>query len=168
MPFALIAAALFAMALHIIGTTIHHRLAWEPTVATVISSEPVQVLRTNGTSTTDLQVAVAYDAGGSRHEWSGRGSDIGVYAASVGDSIQMLFDPADPSHLDTAAMKGWKGGLLVLAVTGGFVAFYVWFFWLRRRGGNPPSRGIVPPPAPARTAAPPRPSQSQRASFGNR
>jgi hypothetical protein len=40
-------------------------------------------------------------------------------------------DPADPSNLDTAAMKGWRGALLLLAATGGFTAFYIWFFWLR-------------------------------------
>jgi hypothetical protein len=36
-------------------------------------------------------------------------------------------------------MKGWRGGLLLLGVTGGFFAFYVWFFWLRGRNAPPGS-----------------------------
>ena len=166
MPFVLIAAALFVMALHIVGRTVHHRLAWEPTVVTVISSEPVQTLRANGTRKADLEVALVYEAGGTRREWSGHGTDIGVYTASAGETIRMVFDPADPSRLDTAAMKGWRGAVLLFATTGSFVAFYVWFFWLRQRGGRkPPSQDTAPPTLnmPLRRGA-----ELRRTTFGNR
>jgi len=78
----------------------------------------------------------AIPAGLAPMTWSGKGKDIGLYAASVGDKVEFYYDPADPSNLDTAAMKGWRGGLLLDAATGGFAAFYIWFFWLRGRSAR--------------------------------
>lgn len=76
----------------------------------------------------------------------------------------LYYDPADPSSLDTAAMKGWRGGLLLFAVTGGFTAFYVWFFWLRGRNA-PPTSPMMPPPVRVGGAGQPQP---QRDTFGRR
>ncbi len=40
LPFVLIAVTLLAMALHIIGTSLHHHAAWNQTVAAVTSVSP--------------------------------------------------------------------------------------------------------------------------------
>ncbi|WP_217578863.1 DUF3592 domain-containing protein [Mesorhizobium sp. GbtcB19] len=133
MPFALIAVTLFAMASHIVVTTLHHQAAWQRTVATVTDVSPYSETRANGLVTDGINVAVSYIANETPMTWSGKDKDIGLYIAAKGDQVEFLYDPADPSNLDTAAMKGWRGGLLLLAVTGGFTVFYVWFFWLRGR-----------------------------------
>ncbi|TIP03413.1 MAG: DUF3592 domain-containing protein [Mesorhizobium sp.] len=133
MPFALIAAILFLMSLHIIGTTLHHQAAWQRTVATVTDVSPYSETRANGLTTDGINVVVSYVANDAPMTWSGKDKDIGLYKAARGDRIEFYYDPADPSSLDTAAMKGWRGGLLLLAVTGGFTLFYIWFFWLRGR-----------------------------------
>jgi hypothetical protein len=39
LPFVLMAAVFLAMITHISALTLHHRLAWEPTTATVLNSE---------------------------------------------------------------------------------------------------------------------------------
>ena len=136
MPFALIAAVLFAMGLHITGTILYHRAAWHQTVATVTDVSPYTETHKNGFTTDGLNVAVTYVIDDAPMTWSGKGKDIGLYAASVGDKVEFYYDPADPSNLDTAAMKGWRGGLLLDAATGGFAAFYIWFFWLRGRSAR--------------------------------
>ncbi|MER8883845.1 DUF3592 domain-containing protein [Mesorhizobium sp. M0074] len=161
MPFALIAVALFAMGLHVIGTTLHHKAAWHQTVATVTDVDPYTETQENGLTTDGIDVAVTYVVNDAPMTWSGKGKIIGLYSASMGDKVELYYDPADPSNLDTAAMKGWRGGLLLLVVTGGFIAFYVWFFWLR--GRNPPSPMT---PSPVRAAGASAKPQRQRATFG--
>ena len=166
MPFALIAVALFAMALHIAGTALHHQFAWHQTVATVTDVSPYSETQKNGLTTNGINVAVSYVANDAPMSWSGKGKDIGLYTASKGDAVELYYNPANPSTLDTAAMKGWRGGLLLLVATGGFTVFYIWFFWLRGRK--------VPPVSPMMSSAgraagagaePPR---QQRGTFGRR
>jgi hypothetical protein len=161
MPFPLIAVALFAMALHITGTALHHQFAWHQTVATVTDVSPYSETQKNGLTTKGINVAIAYVANDAPMSWSGKGKDIGLYTASKGDQVELYYDPADPSSLDTAAMKGWRGGLLLFAVTGGFTAFYVWFFWLRGRNAPPASRVRV-------AGANAKPLHQQRDTFGRR
>ncbi|QKD14702.1 DUF3592 domain-containing protein [Mesorhizobium sp. NZP2077] len=166
MPFVLLAVVLLAMALHVIGTSLHHQAAWHQTVATVTSVSPYSEKQENGLTTDGIDVAVTYVANDATMSWSGKGKIIGLYKASVGHKVEMYYNPADPSKLDTAAMKGWRGGLLLLAVTGGFIAFYIWFFWLCRRNApptlpmTPSSVGLASPSA--------KPSQPPRATFGRR
>ena len=131
MPFALITAALFAMGLHIVGTGLYHQAAWHQTVATVTDVDPYTETRKNGLTIDGINVAVSYVVDDAPMTWSGKGKIIGLYAASIGDKVELYYDPADPSNLDTAAMKGWLVALLIIVGTGGFTAFYVWFFWLR-------------------------------------
>lgn len=131
MPFALITAALFAMGLHIVGTGLYHQAAWHQTVATVTDVDPYTETRKNGLPIDGIKVAVTYVVDDAPMTWSGKGKIIGLYAASIGDKVELYYDPADPSNLDTAAMKGWLVALLIIVGTGGFTAFYVWFFWLR-------------------------------------
>ena len=161
MPFALIAVALFAMALHIAGTALHHQFAWHQTVATVTDVSPYSETQGNGLTAKGINVAVSYVANDAPMSWSGKGKDIGLYTASKGDAVELYYNPANPSTLDTAAMKGWRGGLLLLAATGGFTAFYVWFFWLRGRNAPPAM------PLPGRIAgANGTRSQQRRDTFG--
>jgi len=164
MPFALIALALFAMALHIAGTTLHHRSTWHQAVATVTDVSPYSETQANGLTTKGINVAITYVANDAPMSWSGKGKDIGLYAASKGDRVELYYNPADPSNLDTAAMKGWRGGLLLLAVTGGFTVFYVWFFWLRGRPAPPASPMMSSAGRVAGAGQPP----SQRGTFGRR
>jgi len=165
MPFALIAATLFLMASHIIGTTLHHQAAWQQTVATVTDVSPYNEMQANGLAIKGINVAVSYIANNLPMSWSGKGKDIGLYQASKGDQLAFYYDPADPSKLDTAAMKGWSGGLLLLAVTGGFTAFYIWFFWLR--GRNAPPASPMTPSAVRVAAVRAKPTQP-RQGFGRR
>lgn len=166
MPLALIAAILFLMASHITATSLHHQAAWQRTVATVTDVSPYSEMQANGLATEGINVVVTYVANDAPMTWSGKGKDIGLYKAAKGDQVEFYYDPADPSSLDTAAMKGWRGGLLLLAVTGGFTLFYVWFFWLRRRN--------TPPASPIMSAATRMPGagasqpQQQRGTFGRR
>jgi hypothetical protein len=164
MPLALIAALLFLMALHIIGTALHHRAAWQRTVATATDVSPYSEMQANGLKTDGINVVLAYVVNDAPMTWSGKGKDVGLYKAAKGDRIEFYYDPADPSNLDTAAMKGWSGGLLLLAVTGGFTAFYVWFFWLRGRNAPP---AMMPPTARVPGAGA-RQSQRQGGTFGRR
>ena len=166
MPFVLIAAALFAMGLHIIGTSLHHRTAWHQTVATVTDVKPYTEMQKNGLTTEGIDVAITYVANNAPMSWSGKGKVIGLYKASIGDKVEFYYDPADPSNLDTAAMKGWRGGLLLLGATGGFIAFYVWFFWLRAR--KPPSTSPMTPSAVRVGGASAKSPQQQRITFGRR
>jgi hypothetical protein len=165
-PFVLIAVVLLAMALHVIGTSLHHQAAWNQTVATVISVSPYSEKQESGLTTDGIDVAVTYVANDAPMSWSGKGKIIGLYKASVGDKVEMYYNPADPSKLDTAAMKGWRGGLLLLAATGGFIVFYVWFFWLRGRKSPPTSPLISSSVGVVGAGA--KPSQPPRATFGRR
>jgi len=131
------ASIMFAMATHVITTTLYHRAAWRQTEATVVKAEPAMLDRGKGRVTAELDLAVRYRIDGTARTWTGLGKDIGVYKASPGDVVALYYDPADPGALDAAEMKGWRGGLLVLGISGGFVAFYLWFFWFRKR---PPTR----------------------------
>ena len=161
MPLALIAAILFLMASHITATALHHQAAWQRTVATVTDVSPYSEMQANGLATEGINVAVTYVANDAPMTWSGKGKDIGLYKAAKGDRIEFYYDPADPSNLDTAAMKGWRGGLLLLAVTGGFTAFYIWFFWLRGRNAPP-----MTPPTVRVAGAGAKPIRQQRGTFG--
>ncbi|ESW86658.1 hypothetical protein X769_30020 [Mesorhizobium sp. LSJC268A00] len=166
MPFVLIAVTLFAMALHISGTALHHQFAWHQTVATVTDVSSYSEAQGNGLTAKGINVAVTYVANDAPMTWSGKGKDIGLYTASKGDAVKLYYNPANPSILDTAAMKGWRGGLLLLAATGGFTVFYVWFFWLRGRTAPPASPMM---PSAVRVAgASAKPPQQQRGTFGRR
>lgn len=166
MPFVLIAVTLLAMALHIIGTSLHHQAAWHQTVATVTSVSPYSEKQESGLATDGINVTVTYVANDAPMRWSGKGKIIGLYRAAVGDEVELYYNPADPSGLDTAAMKGWRGGLMLVAVTGGFIIFYVWFFWLR--GRKPPSVSSITPSSVGAAGASAKPPQEPRATFGRR
>lgn len=149
LPLVCFAAMCFVMASWVMVTTLHHRAAWLPTTATVTEAG----LRPTGLKygkPFDFAVSVDYVVDGKPLTWTGFGKDIGLYKAVIGGSVALRYNPRDPSMLDTAQMKGWLGGLILLAATGTIVAFYLWFFWLRR----PP--GAAPPSRPAAASREPR------------
>lgn len=162
LPLALIAAIPGLMILHIAGSTIHHRLAWNETLATVTHTEvlcsltyqphdavlrqiarigPCESIQTaplpEGGSTPrvfdDLYGRLVYSAAGAEHSFDGKLSDAGVYVAEAGGTVSLLYDPANPKRLASGAMKGWVGGLIIMLCSFSFLTFYIWFFWLRRR-----------------------------------
>jgi hypothetical protein len=69
---------------------------------------------------------------------------VGIYQAVAGQKIALFYDPAAPDRLDTAAWKGWLGGLTIWGASVGFLVFYGWLAWFlwptRRRPPGPPSR----------------------------
>lgn len=154
------------MAAHIIATSLHHQASWHRTVVTVTDVSPYREMQANGLTTDGINIAVAYVANDAPMTWSGKGKDIGLYKASKGDEMEFYYDPADPSSLDTAAMKGWRGGLLLLTLTGGFAAFYTWFFWLR--GRNAPPTSPMMPSAVRVVGASAQLPERQRGNFGRR
>ena len=159
---ALVAAGLAAMVLQIVGSTIHHRLTWSETLATVTHAEvlcsltyqphdavlrqtarigPCESIRTTplpeGGSKPrvfdGLYGRLVDSAAGAEHSFEGKLADAEVYAAEAGMTVPLLYDPANPKRLASGAMKGWVGGLIIMLCCSGFLAFYTWFFWLRRR-----------------------------------
>lgn len=165
LPFVLLAAVFLAMITHISVLTLHHRLAWAPSTATVLRSEtlcevtyqPVDaVLRAvaargpcetmgnvalpeGGTTPRTFEHeygALVYDVDGKAQKWEGKLSDAGVYKVSAGDELTLFYDPSSPQEIDTAEYKGWFGGLLIFGFSAGLIVFYVWLVWPRRK--SPP------------------------------
>ncbi|MEQ1952311.1 DUF3592 domain-containing protein [Mesorhizobium sp. CN2-181] len=168
-PFVLMAAVFLAMITHVSGLTLHHRLAWQPTTATVLNSEtlcevtyqPVDavlravaargpcetmgdlILPKGGTTPRTLMGvygALAYDTDGGVRKWEGKLADAGVYNARTGEKLMLYYDPSSPQDIDTAEYKGWFGGLLIFGFSAGLVAFYIWLVWPRRK--SPPHAGV--------------------------
>jgi hypothetical protein len=55
-----------------------------------------------------------------------------------GDKIKIYYNPKNPREISTLVLLGASTGNVILAVALAFLAFYVWFFWLRgflRRSG---------------------------------
>ncbi|WP_196815103.1 DUF3592 domain-containing protein [Mesorhizobium sp. L103C119B0] len=165
MPFVLIAVTLFAMALHISGTALHHQFAWHQTVATVTDVSSYSEAQGNGLTAKGINVAVTYVANDAPMTWSGKGKDIGLYTASKGDAVKLYYNPANPSILDTAAMKGWRGGLLLLAATGGFTVFLRVVLLAARTHRT---AGVTDDAFGSSRGASAKPSQRQRGTFGRR
>lgn len=194
LPFVLIAAVFLAMITHISRLTLHHRLAWKPTTATVLRSETLceltyqpsdAVLRavaarspcgTTGNVTLPkggtkprIQMgvfgALAYDADGGVRKWEGKLSDAGVYNVRAGDKLTLFYDPSSPQDIDTAEYKGWFGDLVIFSVSASLIAFYIWLVWPRRK--SPASTGGRPSDRNGRQSVPPaRAANGRRQGFG--
>jgi hypothetical protein len=66
-----------------------------------------------------------------------------------GDTIRLYYNPKNPREIGTLVLLGAATGNILLAVAFGFLAFYVWFFWLRgffRRSGPGDFDGDTVPP----------------------
>jgi len=55
-----------------------------------------------------------------------------VTAMKPGDKIKVYYDPRNPRDISTLALLGTRVAIVIFAVAFAFLAFYVWFFWLRR------------------------------------
>ena len=48
-----------------------------------------------------------------------------------GDKIKVFYNPENPLEINTLVLLGAFTGNIILAAAIAFLAFYVWFFWLR-------------------------------------
>jgi hypothetical protein len=72
-----------------------------------------------------------YVVGGKAYAWQGRGREIGVIVMKPGDQIKVYYNPQNPQEISTLVLLGMFTGSIILAIALAFLAFYVWFFWLR-------------------------------------
>jgi hypothetical protein len=79
----------------------------------------------------DPHGTVKYVIDGETYIWEGRGRDMGVTVMNPGDKINIYYNPKDPREISTLALLGASTGNIIFAVALAFLAFYVWFFWLR-------------------------------------
>jgi Protein of unknown function (DUF3592) len=152
----------------IIATNEVQKSSWPQTTATVTQSEDLgeafAEFRGTENDFPDPYGTLQYVVNGETHSWQGRGRDIGLTAMTQGDKITLYYNPANPQELSTLVL-GASTGSIILAVAFAFLAFYVWFFWLRGllRGSGPDDFGgdaSFEGPAPGWT-----PSRSEGARF---
>src|SRR5262245_31394413 len=152
-------------------TNAKQKATWRPTVATVVQSQDFGdvAARFRGTPNTfpDPRGTVTYAVDGVTYTWKGRGRDIGVTVMTPGEQIKIFYNPKNPRDINTLVLLGASTGNILLATALAFLAFYVWFFWirrfLRRAGpgdfdGNPAAS--FAPPVPDRPAGPIEPPRS--------
>jgi hypothetical protein len=164
LPFVFIIGCVGTASIFVMGSGIQHQLNWAPTNVTVLRTESLckltyqpadRLLRETaamepcerigeaalpvGASKPRIFMeergALAYEIDGTQHYWEGKLSDAGAYNVKTGDLLTLLYDPREPTRLDAADMKGWRGGLLLASVSITIVSLYTWFFWFR---GDPP------------------------------
>jgi hypothetical protein len=86
----------------------------------------------SGWHATDLKHGVGNTRrwNGETYTWEGRGRDMGVTVMNPGDKINISYNPKHPREISTLALlRASTGNILAVALA--FLAFYVWFFWLR-------------------------------------
>jgi hypothetical protein len=125
---------------------------WPQTVATVMQSQDAGDLlaKFRGTPNPfpDPYGTLSYVIDGETHTWQGRGRDIGMTVMTPGDRIEVYYNPRDPREISRLILLGAFTGSIILSVAAAFLAFYVWFFWLRRshrRSGPDDFRGDMAP-----------------------
>jgi hypothetical protein len=124
------------------STNAVRKSTWRQTVVTVTQSQDFgqAFAEFRGTQNTfpDPRGTVKYVIDGETYTWQGRGREIGVTVMTPGDKIKIYYNPKNPQELSTLVLLGAFTGNIILAVALAFLAFYVWFFWLRgflRRSG---------------------------------
>jgi hypothetical protein len=124
---------------------------WLQTVATVTQSKDFgeAFAEFSGTQNTfpDPRGTLKYVIDGETYTWQGRGRDIGLTVMTPGDTIKIYYNPKNPEELSTLVLLGAFTGNIILAVALSFLAFYVWFFWLRgflRRSGPDDFDAVMP------------------------
>jgi hypothetical protein len=108
---------------------------WPQTVVTVTQSQDFgqALAEFRGTQNTfpDPRGTLQYVIDGKPYAWQGRGREIGVTVMNPGDKIKVYYNPRNPREISTLVLLGASTGSIILAVALAFLAFYVWFFWLR-------------------------------------
>jgi len=141
-PVVLYCVVVIAAGVDAFSTNAVRKSAWPQTVATVMKSQDFgqALAEFRGTQNTfpDPRGALQYVIDGETYTWQGRGRDIGVTVMNPGDKITFYYNPKNPRDISTLVLLGASTGTIILAVALAFLAFYVWFFWLRgflRRSG---------------------------------
>src|SRR5712671_5549299 len=141
-PIVIYCVVVIAAGIDVYSTNVVQKSTWPQTVVTVMQSQDFgqAVAEFRGTQNTfpDPRGTVKYVIDGETYTWQGRGRDIGVTVMNPGDQINIYYNPKNPREITTLVLLGASTGNIILAVALAFLAFYVWFFWLRgflRRSG---------------------------------
>jgi hypothetical protein len=148
MPVVSFCVVVIAASFDVYLTNTVQKSTWPQTVVTVMQSQDLGQVAAEfrGTQNTfpDPRGTLEYVIDGRTYTWQGRGHDIGVTAMNPGDKINVYYNPQNPREISTLLLLGAATGNIILAVALAFLAFYVWFFWLRgffRRSGPDDFRG---------------------------
>ncbi len=183
------------------STNAVQKSTWPQTVLTVEQTQDIgrMVAEFRGEKPTfsDLRGTGTYVIDGTVYHWQGRANAIGVTAMKPGDQIKVYYNPKNAEDISTLILLGAPTGSVILAVAVAFLAFYVWFFWLRgffRRAGpddfagdtagsfadraadalalpSEPARFVLADAGPAAVSSRPRgksPDRKRAATFGKR
>jgi hypothetical protein len=134
-PVVLFCGVVIAAGIDTYSSNIVQKSTWRQTVVTVVESQDSgeALAKFNGTQNTfpDPHGTVSYAIDGKTYTWEGRGRDIGVTVMNPGDEIKVYYDPENPQTISTLVLLGAFTGNIILAAALAFLAFYIWFFWLR-------------------------------------
>jgi len=151
MPVVAYCLIIVAASIDVYLTNAIQRSTWPQTVVTVVQSQDFGdvAAKFRGTPNTfpDPRGTLSYVIDGKTHTWQGRGRDIGLTVMTPGDQISLHYNPKNPQEINTLVLLGAGTGNIILTVALAFIAFYVWFFWLRgflrRRSGPDDHSGDV-------------------------
>ena len=142
LPVVLYCVIVVAAGINAFSTNAVRKSTWPQTVVTVMASRDFgkALAELRGTQNTfpDPHGTLTYVIDGATYTWQGRGRDIGVTAMNPGDRINIYYNPKNPREISTLVLLGASTGSIILGVALAFLAFYLWFFWLRgflRRSG---------------------------------
>ena len=134
-PVVLFCGVVIAASIDTYATNIVQKSTWLQTDVTVMESQDLGqgLAEFRGTQNTfpDPHGTVSYVIDGKTYTWQGRGRDMGVTVMNPGDEIKVYYNPENPQKINTLVLLGASTGNIILAVALAFLAFYVWFFWLR-------------------------------------
>jgi hypothetical protein len=140
LPVVVFCGVVVCASIDVYTTNAVQKFTWGQTVATVVQSQDDADAESGGKQNTfpDPRGTVTYVVDGETYTWQGRGRDLGVTVMTPGDTINVYYNPKNPRDINTLVLLGAFKGNIILAVALAFLAFYVWFFWLRgflRRSG---------------------------------
>jgi hypothetical protein len=136
MPVVGFCVVVIAASIDVYSTNVIQKSTWRQTVVTVMQSQDLgQVaaeLRGTPNTFPDPRGTLEYVVDGTTYTWQGKGRDIGVTVMNPDDRINVYYNPQNPREINTLVLLGASTGNIMLAAALAFLAFYVWFFWLRR------------------------------------
>lgn len=160
-PVVLFCLTILAAAFDSISTNLQQKATWLPVMATVVDAQEFgelgATLSGRAADFPDPYGEISYTVGGETYQWQGRARDIGFVSLPVGGTVSIFYDPADPNQINSLVLLGASVGLMICGSAAAFMAFYVWFFWLRGRGGRPPDTPSILADPPTPRAEPTRP-----------